>query len=211
MFAVIFEVHPKPERWDDYLSNAKLLTPELEKIDGFIANQRYKSRRREGWLVSLSLWRDEKALIRWRTLALHHEVQAKGRAEIFADYHLRVGEIIADTGAAPGTALVQQRLDETAVGAGKVATVTERPLDPAAAQPGAADFGGTAQPLESDTFESITRPGQGLILGFWADRAAACAGIDGAPGRHRTVRVIRDYGMFARTEAPQYHPAVAAV
>src|SRR5271170_4383948 len=102
MFAVIFEVNPKPERWDDYLSNAKLLKPELEKIDGFIANERYASRRREGWLVSLSLWRDEKALIRWRTLALHHEVQAKGRAEIFADYHLRVGEIIVDTAAEPG-------------------------------------------------------------------------------------------------------------
>jgi heme-degrading monooxygenase HmoA len=205
MFAVIFEVNPKPERWDDYLANAKLLTPELEKIDGFIANQRYASRRREGWLVSLSLWRDEKALIRWRTLALHHEVQAKGRAEIFADYHLRVGEIIADTGAEAGAALVQQRFDETAVGAAKVATLTERTLDQAAG------FGGATQPLEWDTFESITRPGQGLMLGFWRDLEMARGGIDGASGRHRTVRVIRDYGMFARTEAPQYHPAVAAV
>jgi heme-degrading monooxygenase HmoA len=204
MFAVIFEVNPKPERRDDYLGNAKLLKPELEKIDGFIANERYASQRRKGWLVSLSLWRDEKALIRWRTLALHHEVQAKGRAEIFADYHLRVDEIIADTGAEPGVALVQQRFDETAVGAAKIATLTERPLDRAAG------FGGATPPLESDLFESITRPGQGLILGFWRDLDAARAGIDGAPGRHRTVRIIRDYGMFARTEAPQYYPAVAA-
>jgi hypothetical protein len=29
MFSVIFEVHPKAERWDDYLGHARLLRPEL--------------------------------------------------------------------------------------------------------------------------------------------------------------------------------------
>ena len=33
MFAVIFEVQPKSERWDDYLGIAKTLKPSLEKID----------------------------------------------------------------------------------------------------------------------------------------------------------------------------------
>jgi hypothetical protein len=28
--------------------------------------------------------------------------------------------------------------------------------------------------------------------------------------RHRQVRVIRDYGMFDRREAPQFYPDVAA-
>ena len=32
MFAVIFEVQPKPERWDDYLSLAKELKPKLEAM-----------------------------------------------------------------------------------------------------------------------------------------------------------------------------------
>jgi hypothetical protein len=36
MFAVIFEVQPKKERWNDYL--AKYLKPKLEAIDGFIDN-----------------------------------------------------------------------------------------------------------------------------------------------------------------------------
>jgi cytochrome P450 len=40
MFAVIFEVQPKQACWDDYLDLARLLKPELEKIDGFIDNGR---------------------------------------------------------------------------------------------------------------------------------------------------------------------------
>ena len=68
MFAVIFEVNPKPEQWEAYLGYAELLRPELEQTDGFIENERFSSLRREGWLLSLSIWRDEKAVIRWRTV-----------------------------------------------------------------------------------------------------------------------------------------------
>src|SRR4051812_3885523 len=97
MFSVIFEVHPKPDRWDAYLGLGKMLKPEVEKIDGFVDNIRYRSLRREGWLLSLSAWRDEKALVRWRTQARHHAVQEKGRSEIFLDYHLRIGQLTRDT------------------------------------------------------------------------------------------------------------------
>jgi hypothetical protein len=47
VFAVIFEVYPKPDKWDDYLALAKILRPELEKIDGFVDNIRYRSLTRE--------------------------------------------------------------------------------------------------------------------------------------------------------------------
>jgi hypothetical protein len=43
MFSVLFEVLPHKENWDDYLNNAKMLRPELEQIDGFVDNVRYKS------------------------------------------------------------------------------------------------------------------------------------------------------------------------
>jgi hypothetical protein len=43
MFSVLFEVLPHRENWDDYLNNAKMLRPELERIDGFVDNIRYKS------------------------------------------------------------------------------------------------------------------------------------------------------------------------
>ena len=86
MFSVIFEVFPNKENWDDYFDNAKMLHPELEQVEGFVDNIRYRSLTREGWILSVSNWRDEKSLVRWRTRRRHHEVQQKGRDEILADY-----------------------------------------------------------------------------------------------------------------------------
>ncbi len=184
MFAVIFEVNPHADRWDDYLSHAAVLRPEVQGIEGFVSNERFVRRDGSGWLVSLSAWRDEKALIRWRTHALHHEFQGKGRTDILAGYQLRVGEIVTDTGEAGP--LAQQRFDVTEVGAAKFLAVTERPVD-------------------ADTaFESIMRPGHGLAVRGCADLAVAEAGIQNTPGRHRSVRVSRDDGMCARTDAPLY-------
>ena len=68
MFSVIFEVHPRPERFDLYLDLAKGLRPILEGIDGFIDNERFESTRRPGWILSHSTWRDEKSVVRWRTV-----------------------------------------------------------------------------------------------------------------------------------------------
>jgi hypothetical protein len=69
-----------------------MLRPELEKVDGFVDNIRYRSLTRGGWILSLSGWRDEKSVVRWCTRMRHHEVQEKGRLEILLDYHLRVGQ-----------------------------------------------------------------------------------------------------------------------
>ena len=79
MFSVIFEVHPRPERFDLYLGLAKELKPILEGIDGFIDNERFESTRRPGWILSHSTWRDEKSVVRWRTVAKHHDTQQRGR------------------------------------------------------------------------------------------------------------------------------------
>src|SRR5262249_21936810 len=127
MFSVIFEVLPNKENWDDYLDNAKMLRPELEQVEGFVDNIRYKSLTREGWILSLSNWRDEKSLVRWRTHMRHHEVQQKGRDEILADYHLRVGQVTADNQVPAGYALTEQRLDETQGGEGTTGTLSNPP------------------------------------------------------------------------------------
>lgn len=50
MFAVIFEVQSRSDRWETYLGLAGALRPELVAIDGFIDNVRYGSKRREGWV-----------------------------------------------------------------------------------------------------------------------------------------------------------------
>src|ERR1700732_3570760 len=125
MFAVIFEVQPKQERWNDYLDLAKYLKPKLEAIDGFIDNERFESKRQKGRLLSLSTWRDEKAVVRWRTQGEHHGVHEKGRFEIFEDYHLRVGEITHDAEPRTGLTIEAKRLDETETGTAKVAAIAE--------------------------------------------------------------------------------------
>ncbi len=146
MFVVIFEVQPKPDLTDEYLKLAQHLKPMLEKIDGFLDVERFASGRTEGRLLSLSTWRDEKALVRWRTHAEHHRVQAKGRSQVFEDYRLRVGEVTADTQPPEGIAIEQTRLDETAIGAAKVMTITETIVDPKiAAAPDALGSGGAGR------------------------------------------------------------------
>jgi heme-degrading monooxygenase HmoA len=217
MFIVLFEVHPKAEKFDDYLGQAKLLKPELEQIDGFIDNIRYGSLRRPGWILSLSTWRDEKALVRWRTHALHHEVQERGRFEIFSDYHLRVGQVVSDTHVPPGQHLREQRLDETETGEARAISIVEmqRPVDmPANASPeqiaGWLGLRDGAMGLVSwDLFDAILTPGKLLLMLAW--REAAREDLASVPPevRHRRVRVIRDYGMFRREEAPQYYREVA--
>ena len=125
MFSVMFEVHPYAERFQDYLQLAARLKPILERIDGFVDNERFESLSRPGWLLSHSTWRDEKSVVRWRSQGEHHGVQKRGRTEIFQDYRLRVGEITSDNALPPGMTLQEQRFDETEVGAAKLATLTE--------------------------------------------------------------------------------------
>ena len=221
MFSVIFEVHPKAERFDDYLANARHLKPILESIDGFIDNERFESQFRKGWLLSHSTWRDEKSVVRWRTTGAHHEIQEQGRSGIFADYHLRVGEVVADSAPPNGMRVLEQRLDETEVGAAKYATLTEIEPEPKAAFSPQGDFIpahlgfdiSNSALVDHDIFASIYVTGKLTLLASWktvndarAFSPRPFAGV--ARLRHRLVRIVRDYGMFDRREAPQYYPDV---
>jgi len=98
MIAVIFEVIPAPGRRQEYLDLAAQLRPELEKIDGFISVERFASLTDETKLLSLSFWRDEDAVRRWRNLETHRAAQARGRSGVFAEYRLRVAGVIRDYG-----------------------------------------------------------------------------------------------------------------
>ena len=98
MFAVIFEVQPKPGRKQDYLDLAAALRADLEKIEGFISIERFESLAGNGKILSLSFWRDGDAVRRWREHDRHRRAQAKGRSEIFADYRISVVEVVRQYG-----------------------------------------------------------------------------------------------------------------
>src|SRR4029077_19506271 len=181
MFSVLFEVHPKSDQWDAYLGNAKMLRPELEQVDGFVDNIRYKSLTREGWILSLSGWRDEKSVVRWRTRMRHHEVQEKGRNEILLDYHLRVGQLTQDTRLPEGYELHEQRLDETETGEGTTVMLIDakqpsewvketQPENVAKWLGLAPDASGL---IAWDVFDAVLTPGDIILLLSWRDKEAA--------------------------------------
>lgn len=98
MIAVIFEVWPAEGRRQDYLDFAAALRSELEAMDGFISVERFESLTEPGKILSLSFWRDEEAVRRWRNLPPHRKAQAAGRGGVFRDYRLRVAAVLRDYG-----------------------------------------------------------------------------------------------------------------
>ena len=98
MIAVIFEVWPDADHRQDYFDIAASLKSELEKVDGFISVERFSSLVEEGKILSLSFWRDEDAVKRWRTHLEHRAAQRAGRGGIFRDYRLRVASVLRDYG-----------------------------------------------------------------------------------------------------------------
>ena len=98
MIAVIFEAVPREGHRDTYFSLAGALRPGLADIDGFISIERFQSLSEPGKILSLSLWRDEAAVARWRRFEAHRAAQRAGRETIFQDYRLRVAQVLRDYG-----------------------------------------------------------------------------------------------------------------
>lgn len=98
VIAVIFEVEIAEGRKQDYLDIATDLKPLLEQVDGFLSVERFQCLINPEKLLSLSFFKDEKAVEAWRNLPRHRVGQAKGRDGIFAGYRLRVAGVIRDYG-----------------------------------------------------------------------------------------------------------------
>ena len=98
MIAVLFEAWPAEGQDAHYLDLAAALRAELDSIDGFVSVERYASLAEPRKLLSLSFWRDEAAVAAWRNSHAHRATQAAGRGGVFADYRLRVAEVVRDYG-----------------------------------------------------------------------------------------------------------------
>lgn len=98
MIAVIFELQPRAGQAQRYFDIAAALKPVLEQTDGFLCVERFESLARPGHYLSLSFWRDEEAVRRWRNERCHRAGQQEGRDTVFADYRLRVAAVLRDYG-----------------------------------------------------------------------------------------------------------------
>lgn len=222
MFTAMLEVHPIPEHFDAYLGMAKMLRPELEKIDGFIDNNRYASLTRDGWLLSLSSWRDEKSLIRWRSQETHHKIMQAARDRVFSDYRLRIGQTVSDTQLPAGQVLREQRLDVTETGQGAAVSLHDGKFSTEWVKQAGAEAVAIALGVDTgapglvswDVFDHLMTPGDVIAVVTWRDHAAVEAFEHKAAAsersRLRNIRIIREYGMFDRREAPQYFKEVQA-
>lgn len=98
MIAVIFEVCPDEARAQEYFDIAARLKVDLTGMDGFLSIERFESLSDKGKILSLSFWRDEEAVRRWRTHQPHRDAQDRGRGGVFRNYRLRVAQVTRDYG-----------------------------------------------------------------------------------------------------------------
>jgi heme-degrading monooxygenase HmoA len=96
MIAVIFEFTPLDGRFADYKALAEGLAEDVRNFEGFISIERFESISNKGKFVSLSFWRDEECVRKWRNLQKHREAQRQGRGGIFKSYRLRVANVLRD-------------------------------------------------------------------------------------------------------------------
>jgi heme-degrading monooxygenase HmoA len=98
VIAVLFEVQPLPGRAHRYFEIAASLREELHATEGFVSVERFESLSRPGHYLSLSVWRDEESARRWRCAGHHRDAQREGRGSVFADYRIRVVQVVRDYG-----------------------------------------------------------------------------------------------------------------
>jgi hypothetical protein len=116
--------------------------------------------------------------------------------------------------------LEEQRLDVTEVGEGTAVTLLN-PLTQHRDDAGLGVSTATAEALglhtdaarlmSWDVFDAVLTPGNPILLQSWCGNQAASASTppNATDTRCRTIRIVRDYGMFDRPENPQYYPNVA--
>lgn len=203
MMSLFFEVEVKPGRTEQYLSLAASLKPALEEMGGCLFLDRFRSLSRDNQLLSYQIWRDEGAMTAWRVDAKHHNVQTLGREKVFSDYRLRIAQVVHE--ARPGQPNWQPErrtpYNDPARRPPTYVLVTE---SKSAKLPVRLDW-------RSDAFASVYRDGQFAHLIDVPDQqsgVALCDRMMADPTTEyvRIVEVIRDYGKYDRSEAPQYYP-----
>lgn len=98
MVVVLFELQALPGQNQVYVDLVNKLTPLLKPMDGFISVECFQSTLNPEKVMSVTTWRDEEAVVKWRNVDAHLSAQTAGRDKIFKDYRVRVTSVIRDYG-----------------------------------------------------------------------------------------------------------------
>lgn len=96
MIAVLFEADIQAQSQERYLELVSALKPMLAEIPGFIAIERFRSLNDPEKILSLSWWKDEGAVLRWKSHAQHLQAQEEGKRSVFSSYRIRVASVCRD-------------------------------------------------------------------------------------------------------------------
>ncbi|HTH56510.1 MAG TPA: antibiotic biosynthesis monooxygenase [Cyclobacteriaceae bacterium] len=98
MIVVIFEGTPREGKMEEYLERAPKYKDELTKIDGFVANERYQHCSNPNKVLSISFWKDEESVKRFRELEMHRQDEKEGKENLFEDYRICIAKVFRDYG-----------------------------------------------------------------------------------------------------------------
>ena len=92
-YAVILASH-HPKATDEYASTAREMEQLAESQPGFLGLERVRDP--AGHSLTISYWRTEAAIQAWKANSRHRAAQARGKAEWYEDYRLRVAKVTRD-------------------------------------------------------------------------------------------------------------------
>ena len=192
MYALFFEVRPKPGHLPHYFEHVERLRPALARHEGLLFLDRYRSLTDDAILLSHQHWRDEAAILGWRRDSLHLQSQQAGRYQHFADYRIRVASLVCQWVDGQFSEAAQDQIEGPDEGRFVIAAYSQATEGTAPAHAG---------------FESVNRQGAFISLQAVPNRSLAQASVRASshlPGMQsaRAFRVVRDYGMLEREEAP---------
>ena len=192
MYALFFEVRPKPGHLPHYFEHVERLRPALARHTGLLFLDRYRSLTDDAILLSHQHWRDEAAILGWRRDSLHLQSQQAGRYKHFADYRIRVASLVCQWVDGQFSEAEQDKLEAPDEGRFVIAAYSQAAKGQIPAHAG---------------FESVNHQGAFISLQEVPSCSLAQASVRASsklPGMQsaRAFRVVRDYGMLEREEAP---------
>jgi quinol monooxygenase YgiN len=207
MFSVMIEAQPHKDQWDAYVARTDLLRPQLEQAAGFVEAARYRSLTRDGWILSLSGWRDERDVLAWHLRRHGDEDGERGWNRLLAGHRLRFGEVIFDTRLPEGQEVAGREAGRTGLEEGTYVTLIDVPHVPGSAGSNphelaihlGFDLNSYGDCISWDIFEALSTPGEIILVVTWKDaqsaidHAATQIVPDGA--RVRVVRIVVDEAL----------------